>query len=63
MTDTFPRLLARNAARFGERAALREKDLGIWRETSWNRYLERVRDFSLGLMSRAILQAAIADNR
>ena len=33
--DTFPKLLARNAERLGERAALREKDLGIWRETSW----------------------------
>ena len=33
--DTFPKLLGRNAERLGGRAALREKDLGIWRETSW----------------------------
>src|ERR1700730_9591151 len=50
-SDTFPKLLLQNAERLGERAALREKDLGIWRETSWRRYGERVRDFSLGLVA------------
>jgi long-chain acyl-CoA synthetase len=33
--DTFPKLLLHNIDRLGDRAALREKDLGIWRETSW----------------------------
>jgi len=65
--DTFPKLLLRNAARFGDRAALREKDLGIWRETSWRRYCDRVRDFSLGLSSLGLLRggkvAIIGDNR
>ena len=46
--DTFPKLLLQNAERLGDRAAMREKDLGIWRETSWRRYGERVREFSLG---------------
>ena len=65
--DTFPRLLLRNAARFGKRAALREKDLGIWRETSWDEYLARVRNFSLGLaelgLQRGGKVAIIGDNR
>jgi long-chain acyl-CoA synthetase len=65
--DTFPKLLVRNAERFGHRTALREKDLGIWRETSWRSYLMRVRDFSLGLVSMGLARgdkvAIIGDNR
>ena len=65
--DTFPKLLLENAERFGERPALREKDLGIWRETSWRRYGERVRDFSLGLLSLGLARegkvAIVGDNR
>ena len=67
MTDTFPKLLLRNAEKYGQRAALREKDLGIWRETPWSTYLQRVRDFSLGLrqlgLSRGGKVAIIGDNR
>ena len=65
--DTFPKLLLENAERFGERAALREKEFGIWRETSWRRYGERVRDFSLGLVSLGLEPrgkvAIVGDNR
>jgi long-chain acyl-CoA synthetase len=65
--DTFPKLLLENAERFGNRPALREKDLGIWRETSWRRYGERVRDFSLGLVSLGLQRggkvAIVGDNR
>ena len=65
--DTFPKLLLQNAERFGERAALREKEFGIWRQTSWRRYGERVRDFSLGLLSLGLERggkvAIIGDNR
>ena len=28
--DTFPKLLIRNARSFGDRPAMRHKDLGIW---------------------------------
>ena len=65
--DTFPKLLLQNAERLGERAALREKEFGIWRETSWRRYSERVRDFSLGLVSLGLEPrgkvAIVGDNR
>ncbi|MEO6022791.1 MAG: AMP-binding protein [Burkholderiales bacterium] len=49
--DTFPKLLARNAREFGGKTALREKQFGIWRSFSWQQYHDRVRDFSLGLVS------------
>src|ERR1700682_4730977 len=66
-SDTFPKLLLQNAERLGARAALREKDLGIGRETGWRRYGERVREFSLGLVALGLQRggtvAIIGDNR
>jgi long-chain acyl-CoA synthetase len=65
--DTFPKLLVRNAERFGARAAMREKRFGIWQATSWARYRDRVRDFALGLVSLGLERggkiAIIGDNR
>jgi long-chain acyl-CoA synthetase len=65
--DTFPKLLARNAGRLAGKAALREKDFGIWRETSWRDYHDRVRDFSLGLIELGLARggtvAIVGDNR
>ncbi len=65
--DTFPKLLVRNARRFGDRTALREKEFGIWQSFSWRDYHDRVRDFSLGLqvlgMRRGDKVAIIGDNR
>src|SRR5260370_8126174 len=49
--DTFPKLLVAAASRLGARTALREKDLGIWQETTWQQYHDHVRDFSLGLVA------------
>jgi long-chain acyl-CoA synthetase len=46
---TLPQLLRRNADRMPDRAALREKDLGIWQPYSWKRYWEEVRELALGL--------------
>ncbi len=49
---SLPGLLIRNAGQFGDdRIALREKEYGIWQRVTWQRYLEHVRDFSLGLIS------------
>jgi long-chain acyl-CoA synthetase len=65
--ETFPKLLVRNARRFGERTALREKEFGIWRPVSWAAYLEGVRELSLGLaalgLQRGDKVAIIGDNR
>ena len=68
MTDTLPQLLLRNAERWGDgRVALREKELGIWRETTWAAYLENVRRFALGLIQlgfeRGDKLAIVGDNR
>ncbi len=65
--DTFPKLLVRNAGRFGGRTAMREKEFGIWQAFSWREYHERVRDFSLGLQALGMQPgdkvAVIGDNR
>jgi long-chain acyl-CoA synthetase len=66
-TETFPRLLARKALRHPARPALREKEFGIWREISWARYLESVRELCLGLLSLGLARgdkvAILGDNR
>ncbi len=66
--DTFPKLLLRNAERFGERkVAMREKEFGIWQEFNWKEYHDHVKDFSLGLVSLGLSPgdkvAIIGDNR
>ena len=50
--DTFPKLLIEQARKYGSRKiALREKDLGIWQSFTWEDYLEKVKYFSLGMIS------------
>ena len=71
MTDlpmTFPRILIHNAEKFPPtKAAIREKDLGIWQSYSWQDYLEQVKDFALGLAALGFKKenrmAVIGDNR
>src|SRR5579862_7034596 len=64
---TLPQLLRRNAERTPERAALREKDLGIWQPYSWRRYWREVHDFALGLAAAGFKSgdklAVIGENR
>ena len=47
--DTFPKLLIRNAQLFGNRPAMRHKDLGIWQTWTWAQTLELVRAYAVGL--------------
>src|SRR6266404_653061 len=47
--DTFPKLLARNAAQFSSRPAFRYKDLGIWQTWTWAQVAEIVRAYAAGL--------------
>ncbi len=66
--DTFPKLLRRNAERFGSRkVAMREKEFGIWQEFTWKEYHDHVKYFSLGLVSLGLSRgdkvAVIGDNR
>jgi long-chain acyl-CoA synthetase len=67
MEETLPQLLVANVHRFGNRVALREKEFGIWQVTTWEQLLERVRKFSLGLVSLGLQAqgkiAILGDNR
>jgi long-chain acyl-CoA synthetase len=47
--DTLAKLFLRNRHLYGDRVALREKDLGIWQRTTWNDYWNQVCFFALGL--------------
>ena len=63
---TFPRLLLAHARQRPERAAFREKDLGIWQTTSWRQVAEEVRSFACGLAAlgfrRGMSLAIIGNN-
>lgn len=65
-TATFPRLLLAHAQTRGERAAFREKDLGIWQATSWRQVADEVRAFACGLAAlgfkRGMSLAIIGNN-
>jgi long-chain acyl-CoA synthetase len=65
--DTLPKLLAQNAARFGDETAMREKQLGIWRAFTWSEVQRRVKALALGLhrlgLSSGDVIALIGDNR
>lgn len=45
---TVPGLLMDVAARRSGEVALRSKELGVWREHTWDRVVERIRDLALG---------------
>lgn len=64
---TLPGLLAQHAADHPDDVALREKEFGIWQETTWAEYLNRVRSFALGLVKLGVEKgdriAIIGDNR
>ncbi len=65
--DTFPKLLLRNAKKFADRPAMREKDLGIWQTWTWADVLDEVRCLSIGLSGLGIKKgdkvAIVGDNR
>ncbi len=48
--DSFPKLLVRNATKFGNRPAYREKELGIWQSWSWAEAREEVEALALGFL-------------
>jgi long-chain acyl-CoA synthetase len=50
--DTLPKLLKANYERYGDRKlSMSVKDLGIWQPYTWKDYYEKVKYFSLGLIS------------
>ncbi len=66
--NTLPKLLIRNAKKYGHsRHAMREKDYGIWQSFTWQDYFDHVKYFALGLAALGIKRddkiAIIGDNR
>jgi long-chain acyl-CoA synthetase len=66
-SDTFPKLVRRNAEHFPTKVAIREKDLGIWQAYTWRDYFEQSRLIASGLGSLGFARgdklAIIGDNR
>ncbi|MDO9229933.1 MAG: AMP-binding protein [Syntrophales bacterium] len=50
----FPTLFFEQAERLKDRVALRHKDFGIWRRTSWREYAAGVREVAAGLISLGV---------
>ena len=65
--NTFPKLLVRNARQFGERPAIRHKDLGIWQTWTWRQVYEEARSYAAGLarlgLRRGDTMAIVGGNR
>lgn len=65
--DTFPKLLAYNAAHWPDETAMREKEFGIWIQYTWRDYEHAVENFALGLsalgLRRGDVVGIIGDNR
>ncbi|MBW2096623.1 MAG: AMP-binding protein [Deltaproteobacteria bacterium] len=49
-TDTLPKVFRDKAERLKSRVALREKELGVWNEITWEKYYEHVRNVALGFV-------------
>ncbi len=64
---TLPRVLAANAKALGDAVALREKDRGIWQQTTWAQWLEQVLCCAAGLESLGFVAGdallTVGDNR
>src|SRR5215472_14380652 len=64
--DTLPRLFRHVVAERGDKVAMREKDLGIWRSISWREYGENAKHVGLGLIALGLtpqdVVSIIADN-
>jgi long-chain acyl-CoA synthetase len=65
--DTFPKLLLHHARVRGARAAIREKDLGIWQTWTWREFADEVLTLACGLAEEGLTRgqhvALVSDNR
>ncbi len=64
--DTLPKLFRHVAAERGDKVAMREKHLGIWRAISWREYYDTARRVGLGLAALGLrpkdVVSIVADN-
>ena len=49
--DTIPKLIKHNYERWPQRTAMSMKNFGVWQRYSWEAYYDKVKYFSLGLIS------------
>jgi len=65
--DTFPKILRDNSKIFAKKAAIREKEFGIWQTLSWKEFYYNAQLLSAGFKSNGIGRgdkvAIIGDNR
>ncbi len=54
--ETFPQLLVQHAAKQGERAALREKEYGIWQTLTWSQLAVLVEHLACGLHQAGLVR-------
>ncbi|NSX54978.1 AMP-binding protein [Sulfitobacter sp. 1151] len=64
---SIPHLLARNVAKYGDKAAYREKEFGIWQSWNWAESADEIRAIALGFLelgvSKGDFVAIIGRNR
>jgi len=58
--DTVPALFWKKVGQRGDLVAMREKDLGIWQETSWKTYGDQARLCGMGLRSLGLQRGDVA---
>jgi len=58
--DTLPRLLLRNKQQWGSQTAACMKRFGIWQKYSWTEYYDKVKYFSLGMISLGLEPGDVA---
>jgi len=52
--NSIPKILARNVRVYGDRAAYREKELGIWQSWTWSDVQDEIEALALGFLSMGI---------
>jgi long-chain acyl-CoA synthetase len=65
--DTLPKLFRHVVREGGDKVAMREKELGIWRAITWREYGEKARHVGLGMVALGLrprdVVSIMADNR
>jgi long-chain acyl-CoA synthetase len=55
--ETVPQIFKRSVQKYGDRVALRKKDLGLWHDISWNEYYAKARYVGSALISMGLQKA------
>ena len=67
LLDTFSKILRDNAAVFANKAAIREKEYGIWQTLSWNDFYNNAQILAYGFKKNGVKRgdkvAIVGDNR